>query len=51
MSGKVGTAARGAMVLAAIAIGLEVNVDYLAVCVEDLTGTVRYDAIARLPTA
>jgi len=26
-----------------VAIGLEVNVDYLAVCVEDLTGTVRYE--------
>lgn len=25
------------------AVGLEVNVDYLAVCVEDLTGTVRYE--------
>ncbi len=26
-----------------VAIGLDVNVDYLAVCVEDLTGTVRYE--------
>jgi len=26
-----------------VAIGLEVNVDYLAVCVEDLTGAVRYE--------
>ena len=26
-----------------VAIGLEVNVDYLAVCVEDLTGKVRYE--------
>lgn len=26
-----------------VAIGLEVNVDYLAVCVEDLTGVVRYE--------
>ncbi len=26
-----------------VAVGLEVNVDYLAVCVEDLTGTVRYE--------
>jgi predicted NBD/HSP70 family sugar kinase len=26
-----------------VAIGLEVNVDYLAVCVEDLTGTVRFE--------
>ncbi len=26
-----------------VAIGLEVNVDYLAVCVEDLTGTIRYE--------
>ncbi len=26
-----------------VAIGLEVNVDYLAVCVEDLRGTVRYE--------
>ncbi len=26
-----------------VAIGLEVNVDYLAVCVDDLTGTVRYE--------
>ncbi len=26
-----------------VAIGLEVNVDYLAVCVEDLTGTVRHE--------
>ena len=26
-----------------VAIGLEVNVDYLAVCVEDLAGTVRYE--------
>ena len=26
-----------------VAIGLEVNVDYLAVCVEDLKGTVRYE--------
>lgn len=26
-----------------VAAGLEVNVDYLAVCVEDLTGTVRYE--------
>ena len=25
------------------AVGLEVNVDYLAVCIEDLTGTVRYE--------
>lgn len=26
-----------------VAVGLEVNVDYLAVCVEDLTGAVRYE--------
>ena len=26
-----------------VAIGLEVNVDYLAVCVEDLKGTIRYE--------
>ena len=26
-----------------VSIGLEVNVDYLAVCVEDLTGTIRYE--------
>jgi predicted NBD/HSP70 family sugar kinase len=26
-----------------VAIGLEVNVDYLAVCVEDLRGTIRYE--------
>ncbi len=26
-----------------VSIGLEVNVDYLAVCVEDLTGAVRYE--------
>ena len=26
-----------------VAIGLEVNVDYLAVCVEDLTGVIRYE--------
>ena len=26
-----------------VAIGLEVNVDYLAVCVEDLTGIIRYE--------
>ena len=26
-----------------VAVGLEVNVDYLAVCVEDLTGTVRHE--------
>lgn len=26
-----------------VAIGLEVNVDYLAVCVEDLTGSIRYE--------
>jgi predicted NBD/HSP70 family sugar kinase len=26
-----------------VAIGLEINVDYLAVCVEDLTGTIRYE--------
>lgn len=26
-----------------VAVGLEVNVDYLAVCVEDLRGTVRYE--------
>src|SRR5258705_5762162 len=26
-----------------VAIGLEVNVDYLAVCVEDLTGAVRHE--------
>jgi predicted NBD/HSP70 family sugar kinase len=26
-----------------VAVGLEVNVDYLAVCVEDLTGEVRYE--------
>ena len=26
-----------------VAIGLEVNVDYLAVCVEDLTGAIRYE--------
>jgi predicted NBD/HSP70 family sugar kinase len=26
-----------------VAIGLEVNVDYLAVCVEDLTGTIRHE--------
>jgi predicted NBD/HSP70 family sugar kinase len=26
-----------------VAVGLEVNVDYLAVCVEDLTGTIRYE--------
>ena len=26
-----------------VAIGLQVNVDYLAVCVEDLTGAVRYE--------
>ncbi|MGZ8695296.1 MAG: ROK family protein [Gaiellaceae bacterium] len=26
-----------------VAVGLEVNVDYLAVCVEDLTGTVRWE--------
>jgi predicted NBD/HSP70 family sugar kinase len=26
-----------------VAMGLEVNVDYLAVCVEDLTGTIRYE--------
>jgi predicted NBD/HSP70 family sugar kinase len=26
-----------------VAVGLEVNVDYLAVCVEDLTGTIRHE--------
>ncbi len=26
-----------------VAVGLEVNVDYLAVCVEDLRGTIRYE--------
>jgi predicted NBD/HSP70 family sugar kinase len=26
-----------------VALGLEVNVDYLAVCVEDLTGTIRHE--------
>jgi predicted NBD/HSP70 family sugar kinase len=26
-----------------VAVGLEVNVDYLAVCVEDLTGRIRYE--------
>lgn len=26
-----------------VAVGLEVNVDYLAVCVEDMTGVVRYE--------
>ena len=43
-SGRVGRPAQALELSNRIAaIGLEVNVDYLAVCVEDLTGAVRYE--------